>query len=653
MAGIKLTNFNGIYPRTAERKLPDIAAQVAENVNLTSGEIRPLRKPKFVRSAVAPRSAYRAVQGGAEKWRTWPIRTNVVRGPLPVDVEARYYWTGEGEPRYAKFSNFETGAVALGVPKPVGAPSVAPVGGSGSSTTRFYCYTFFSADGEESAPSAPSAETVGAMDATWTISNMAVFPANSGTGTASTSVVSGTLQTTFDNGSAAHNLRVGDKVILSGDVVEVARTPTQVEFAVLGDYSAVTSWQREAPWNTTSMTRRVYRTTGTLGDWQLVADNLTATSYVDTLSDALILGDELLTDGWLPPPAKLRGLIVLPSGAACGFVNNLLCFSEPGQIHAWPEAYQLTADHEILGIASYGTVVVAATTSKPHMADGVDPASASFDKVDAVWPCMSGASVTSVGDAVVYATSFGLAMIGLNGSSLMTTPFFTESEWKLYKPATMECAFSENRLFVRWVPVEGESRLLLFKLGEEAPLTSSSVSNEGLYVDPLDGEMYVFKPDGVYRFDADDGVRIPFEWLSKVYELPKPLRLGACRLEFRRSLSLADQAAIEIQRAADVLYNQTTIDTYVGVGGVAGAAINELAINEGPVLREIAELDREYLEFELFANDELIYSNTFDEPASFKLPAGYRFDTFCVRVRGNVRLMTIKLAETMSGLAEV
>lgn len=650
MAAVKIGNYKGIYPRTARRSLGESAAHVAENVNLTSTEIRPLRNPKLVRVTPNPVTVYRAVQGAVETWREWGKRVHVIKGPLPVDVEARYYWSGDGEPRYQRFENFGVFDFALGVPTPTGVPTLAVAGGTGTNVTRFYRYTFFSSMGEESGPS-PIAELTGPGDGTWTISNMSALPANAGAGVGVAKTDLGITRTEFDNG-VEHWLRAGDEIWLGGQKVEVESVVSPTKFKVLGDHSAATSWNRVAPWNTGAMTRRVYRTVGSSGAWQLVRDNVAGTTFVDTFSDSQILGDDLITEGWEPPPAKLRGLGVLPSGAAYGYVNNLLCFSEPNQPHAWPSAYQLSADHEIIGAAAYGTVVVAATASKPHMADGQEPASASFTKLDAVWPCLSERSVVSVGDGVVFATSFGLAMIGLNGPQLFTNAFFTEEEWKTYNPRSMICAFSENRLFVWWQK-GSRNDILLFKLAEDAPLTTSSVQCTGLYVDELDGELYITRDDGVYRFDADNGPRIPFIWESKEYELAKPMNLGAARVEFKRALTPQDEEAIEAQRLVDIAYNETVLASYNGFGSWNGSAYNEFYFNEGPNMREVAELDREYLDFELWVDDKLIYAGSFEETTSFKLPAGYRTDHFHFKLRGNVRTYPIKLAETMKGLAEV
>ena len=45
MGVLSLGNFTGIYPRQSKNYLLDNAAQVARNVKLFSGEIRPWMKP--------------------------------------------------------------------------------------------------------------------------------------------------------------------------------------------------------------------------------------------------------------------------------------------------------------------------------------------------------------------------------------------------------------------------------------------------------------------------------------------------------------------------------------------------------------------------------------------------------------------------------
>ena len=52
MSTILLTDFTGIIPRKGATGLPDNAAQVARNVKLQSGEVRPWAKPVEVQKAM-------------------------------------------------------------------------------------------------------------------------------------------------------------------------------------------------------------------------------------------------------------------------------------------------------------------------------------------------------------------------------------------------------------------------------------------------------------------------------------------------------------------------------------------------------------------------------------------------------------------------
>ena len=47
MGAIRLTSFGGIVPRTSERLIPDNAAMVATNCDLSSGELQPFVQPSI------------------------------------------------------------------------------------------------------------------------------------------------------------------------------------------------------------------------------------------------------------------------------------------------------------------------------------------------------------------------------------------------------------------------------------------------------------------------------------------------------------------------------------------------------------------------------------------------------------------------------
>lgn len=592
MSGHKITGFLGIIPRTAERLLPDMAAQIAENVILSSGELRPMRKPYQVHvpSVVAQMfAAYRAFDGTTEKWRTWQVDIDIVKAAISPDVEQRYYWTGDSCPRYATFTNFGTTDWALGLPAPSAAVTAAPTGGAGATVSRFYAYTYINDKGEESAPSPVSALTSGKVDGTWTISGFVAAPTN-------------------------------DRVI---------------------------------NYNQSGLKQRLYRTAGDNASFQLVAERTAAaTDWVDTVLDAAMLGDDLISDGWLPPPADLKGVISLPNGALAGFRKNQLCFSEPYQPHAWPVSYRFQTESDIVGIAAYGTTVVACTKTRPYVADGVEPSSVTTQAVSEVWPCLSKQSVCSVGDGVVFATKHGLAYVGLQGTNIMSRDIFTVEEWGPMDPSTVVTRAANGRMYLLYKPAtSAQSQLLRIDRGEAAQVTMLAADCNTLYVDPLNGELYVVSKE-VYLYDSLYGSRNVFVWRSKEIELQQPLNLGAGLVEWVGTLSVTEIQAAYALRQADVAENQAVINAKVAVG-----ANNQIGFNTDPINGAFGIDDpstvEEYLTYTLYDHDEPVISIDVLPGRAFRLPAGFKTDVVAHQLAGNVRVKYLKVAETMDGLRQL
>lgn len=664
MPSLKISPFLGMQPRSSDRLLPDGMAVLAENVNLTSGDIRPLRSPKLAQATATYTSVYRADSGSSETWLNWAIDVDVARAPLSSDVDQRYYWTGDGEPRYSTLSNLvasESSNIAnanantvysLGVPAPTTAPSVTASGGTGSAVTRFYCYTFVTALGEESAPSPPSTELSGKIDDTWSIgatTALQAFPVSSGTGTASHS--SGV--TTFTNGSSAlHWLRVGDEVVISGNTLTVTAIPTSSSFKVAGDYSAATTWARKQAWNTTSMTRNLYRTTGTTGAWQLVAQNV-GTTYSDSALDSAILGDDLISSGWEPPPTGLHSLGVLPNGAMYGLVGSLVCFSEPFQPHAWPTSYQLGMDYNGVGADNFGSTLVVATKGTPYVVNGVEPASATAERVDMNWPCLSKQSVCSVGDGVIYATNYGMAFVGNGGPRIFTDSYYTKIEWEVLNPDTMHAAANQGRVHISYEDDDGAYKMLVFNT--DGSLTTATLHSLLLYSDQRDGQLYITGESGLYQYAENTGFGQNWSWRSKTWFVPPPLNFGAVRIDFVGGASAADTAAQAVIIAAVVSANTTYISTYGRKGGFGGSAFGTTSYVGGSGTTGLPASTAENLTFTYYVDDEVIYSSpVYSDRKSFHLPSGYLGDTFAIQLTGNVsRVMSVKLAGTLLGLKEV
>ena len=665
---VKISPFGGMLPRVGSRLLPDSGAQLANNIKLQSGEVKPLRAAKVVNEPNKPLPAlsiYRARYGEQAAWMTWPYDVDVVRVPLSSDVESRFVWTGDGQPRIATYSNVVSGgnndypknSFALGIPAPVYSAGPWATGGSGAMTSRVYTYTFFSALGEESAPARASDLVTGRVDATWNIGGMEDFPPNSGD-IISLNYIGQTV--TVVTSVKIHN-RIGEQVTIAG-VTSVSNvngtwTLTEVEWGGLmkftvtgtpsGIFSGAGTWARAVSFNTSGMKRRLYRSTGLAGTMQLVADNV-GTTYIDTLPDALILGDELISTGWAQPPVGLQGVKVHPSGALVGFVGNLLCFSEPLQPHAWPVAYQLSTDRDIVGVGVFGSDIGVGTKGNPWLASGTEPASMTMEKVPGLYPCVSKRSIIGYGDGMIYASAHGLMFISRTGVSLFTDAHFSKEEWEKINASTMVCASAYGRLYASYTRTDNSRSMLIF---DGDLLTSADVLTYTLYADESTSELFLTDQEGVLAWDHPESYPLNASWWSKDFVLPPPVNIGAGKIEFDETIDPATRQAILDAITAAQTYNAALLAT-----GNVGGAINSFGYNAryvlGSSLKAIPDNPpANEVTFILRKNqDEIVATRVVSNNRAFRLPSGYKADTYSVQVLSQCTVREVRIADTMDAL---
>lgn len=677
MTAFRIAPFGGLIPRTGTHLLPDSGAQVANNVKLQSGELRPLREPALVNAPdkeLPANSIFRAWDGEDSGWMTWTADVDVVRVPLSADVESRFVWTGDGIPRMAPYSeavsgggnNYPTVSYALGIPVPITAPTVTPdSSGAGAATTRVYTYTFFSVLGEESAPAPASALTTGKVDDTWNISGMDAVPPNSGDITDITYVGKSVTITTTNT----HFNRVGEQITIesvstvtnvNGTWTLTASSPSAktMTFTVTdnpaGTYDNVTdttdTWTRTVNFNTTGMKRRLYRSTGTTGTVQLVDDDV-GTTFADNISDANILGDELISTGWDQPPVGLKGVKVHSSGALVGFVGNLLCVSVPYQPHAWPTAYQLATDRDIVGIDTFGSEVGVGTKGRPWIASGTDPESFSFDKVPGLYPCLSKRSLVGYGDGLVYASRQGLVYAGQSGVDILTKNFFTDTEWDALAPENMICAVAYGRIYIAFERRDGSKSTLIL---DGDLLVTADVPVDAIYADESTSELFICDADGIKAWDDADSYPLNASWKSKDFVTAKPLNFGAAKIDFDVAIDPVTREAILAAIAAAEEYNATLLLTGNVHGAINAVGFNMLPIN-GSMMRKVPDVPpSNLLTFILRKDgDDIVISRTVSSKEAFRLPAGYMADVFSVEVFSQCNIREIRIGETMKDLGNV
>jgi hypothetical protein len=671
MTAIRITNFGGIIPKLAERLLPENSAQMAANTKLASGELRPMRKAKKVYTPASALSVNSIFKAG-DTWIVWPT-ADVSVSRAAIEGEARYCYTGDGVPKVTTPSlalpvaanGTPGGFRALGIPSPIAAPSVGHSGGVGSAVSRYYCYTFASDWFEESAPSPVSALVAGKFDGTWAITAMDAEPANTGDITALTYVGSTVTITTTNN----HFNRVGDTITvanvstvtnINGTWAITATNPSSktMTFVVTGTptgaYNNATdttdTWTRQVPWGT--CTKRLYRTAGTLSNWQLVAEGISGTSYNDTLTEAQILGDALESGSWTPPPVNLKGLVSLPNGSMAGYYGNIVYQSEPFQPHAWPVEYQRKAHFPIMGIAGLadGSVVIA-TEGMPHVLSGIEPATSIIERIEEPLPCLSSRSVCSLGDSVVYSTRGGLARVGPGVRMIYTAELFSDEDWYALQPESIRCFYTRGNLYMVSSADPAQVFIIAVSLSQTGPVVTAPMLADCLHVDQLTGRLFYAFMQKVYEFDPDDGVPVVQNWLSKEFVLPQPVNLGAAKINFSEDYTRQAEAAFEAERLELIAENTAIIAAGRANGGINETRINKVEINGSELVAPT--LGEPSIAFVLYTDGIQRFYRLVTTQKPFRLPSGYKADTFSVRVMSNTHIRSIEIGETIIGLKAV
>jgi hypothetical protein len=333
----------------------------------------------------------------------------------------------------------------------------------------------------------------------------------------------------------------------------------------------------------------------------------------------------LRTTDYEAPPENMQGITVLHNEIMAGFVGNDLYFSEPGQYHAWPSQYRRSFEYDIVALAAFGGLLLVLTKGYPYLVEGSTPASMVPQKLVVMYPCLSADSVTQTSFGVVWATHDGLAVFGSNtASQLLTKAIHHSDTWNdEIKPAEIVGAvFKEN-----YIASAASTALTLESVseGEEAGLsfvdldftfTAAWYDNEAnvLYtVSGTDGD--------IYQWDDRNQQPMAARWKSKVYVSPAPVNLGAARV-------IADydgKSASPLWEADDDTWNLS--ETFWD-GGAS-------------------------LTFNLYINKQLVFTTERTDSGIFRLPAGYKSDTFEVEVISPLRVRSIHIAETPTGLASV
>ena len=667
MPAIRITQPGGIVPRYGARQLPGDSAQAAANVSMLSGEWQPMRKAKELWSPSLAQALQSIFRLDDTTWLGW-AQAGVNMERTAIEGESRFAYTGDGVPKITTktlaspvtASGNPAAARTLGIPAPQAAPTLGHAGGTGAAVTRFYVYTFYSDWNEESAPSLVSPVVTGKVDGTWTVGGMDPSPPNTGAITGA-AYSAGFVTVTFS--ATNHYARGSDQITIAGIVgmtdlngvwtIDSSPAPNQVKIALVTAqaYTCGGTWTRLNPWG--ACTKRIYRTAGTKADFQMVVKDIPSgtTSYADTLLDAAIPGDSLLSQTWAPPPVNMIGLVAMQNGVLAGWINGgrTIYFSEPYQPHAWPDNYKKKVQADIVGIAPFDANLGVATKGLPSIFSGYEPAQMSVTQHNKPFPALSRYSVSSAPDGIVFATKNGLARMDLSGVGMLTDALFTPEAWNALAPASMQCAYDGTRLY--FYTTTSPKRMFILNMAEGGAMVNAYQPVDAMRADPMTGDLYFAYGKKAYVFDSFDTAPMTIDWWSKEYLIDFPVNMGAAKVEYDESYSASALAAMAAERAAAIAANAANMALPAGGRGAYGArAWNSIEFN-GSILGSVPDTSL-FTSFTLYANGKVVCTKTVTSQKGFTLPSGYKADNFSVRIQSNTLIRAVVIADTPKSLAD-
>jgi hypothetical protein len=347
-------------------------------------------------------------------------------------------------------------------------------------------------------------------------------------------------------------------------------------------------------------------------------------SFTDNF-DYTTLTDVLLSDNYDPPPSGLRGLTRIQNNILAGFVGNTVYFSEPNRPHAWPIAYSISFPFNIVGIAAIAGSALVLTDGYPYILSGSDPSRFGTVRVDALYPCLNSRSIVPMGYGIVWSTHDGLAVFspGTN-AQILTRVLYNQDTWDIaIDPTTVIAEYYGENYFAAHSTggfiFEQDQRSGGFFTTVDQTFTAS-------WYDSKAGRLFFCTGTSgdVIEWDNLAQPNQTQTWKSKVLKSKEMINLGAARV-------IADYGTTTF------LWNEGPAVTVPGSWESTTTLWN--ATDE--------------ITFTLWADKQEVFTTTLNDMQVFRLPTGYRTDTYEVEVESNVRVRAIHLAETSLGLKDV
>ena len=512
MVSIVIPTFGGEMPRVAPRLLEQAQAVEAVNCDLQRGALEPLRGPAPVHALAA--SAQTLFKHPLDGWMTWDKEVAVVRSAV-IDVAGdaplgHVLITGE---RSYPTQYLAGGDVCrLGLPRPGTAPQVTIKRKAALADAT----EVFGFGAETNAEIPPRYGFDGLPEIQEDGIGVAPFADSSLEG------LEGDTESTVARSSAYCYTLVRS---LADGVIQQESAPSPPSPVVDvddGDGCVISGWSIPDLEDLRVTHIRLYRTLSgekTSEFHFLVELPADATEYEDSAHDKDVAVEVLSTSLWDAIPDDARGLIKADNGLYAAFHGNELLVSEPFIPYAFPSAYRLTVEDEIVALGHVDGTIIVLTKGRPYLAAGSAPESLQLIHLPIEQACVSARSVASLPGGVVYASPDGLMHFTANGQTLLTGRTFTREQWQGMEPEKLLGAVLDGRYIGFFA---GSNTGFMLDIGAADVVRVELPEGwavQTLYHHSVDDCVYLAldTPEGsaVYRWAT--GEPMPYRWRSKPF----------------------------------------------------------------------------------------------------------------------------------------
>lgn len=584
---ISITTFMGKAPRLAPQRLRAEQAQIASNCDLYSGELQPMARTASIGKLVNT-AQIKSIYPYQGKWLGFNEDADFVQGPIYDDTMNRVYCSFESQAP-AMFKN-----------------DSLSIDDNGNATVELRTL------GVPAPVSAP------------------VVSASGGSGDVSEGRTYGYTYVTD----------LGEE----GDI-----SPASAVIDVKSDDTVSVSGLSAPPAGRHIEKIRVYRSnTGSSStEFQFVAEvEASAGGYSDSIASA-DLGETLATEGFIPPPEDMQGLIGLPGGIMAGFTGKTVCFCEPYHPYAWPGKYQLTTNYDIVGLGHIGSTLVVLTTALVYLVSCPDPDSATMDSFDDVSPCVSKRGIVSTQWGVLYPSTQGLVGVTLSSVELATRDLFTRKKWEAMKPETLHGYIHADKYIGFHKPDSGGKGFIFDPAEPTARLIDISTYADACCVRPHDDLCLAVRTGTdhtILSWARNSLSPHVLQWRSKDFRTPQPLNFSVAKVMCDPPDLLTAEEWAE-QRMEILEEYDREIEEY-GLGGF----FNDGVLGQYPINgNQLDLIDVTYSPptptiFRLYGNGVLRHAREVVDAAPFRLPKGYEAQSWELEVIGSLPVKEIHIA---------